>query len=220
MANQAEDTKEDKTSAPASEQQKESDGKKVETTTDQADDQKNEAEETDYAAELVKVQSQLKQAEHTIVDLRQKKAPEKKAEESVDEDAVDQKIDQRFSALEQTLASTAIASTLTGMSSDPDERSLIMFHYNNSIKKSGTTAEAILADLENAKVLANKRRILRENAEIKRSIAAKNTMSNGGRGSNQDKEEVQEQGPKLTEREIALLARRGKKPSDVIFTTR
>lgn len=216
MADATEDKKEDKTSADASQQEKESDKQESEKTDSQADGGTNN--QIDYAAELEKAQAQLSQAEHTIIDLRRKK-PEQKEEGSVDEDAVDEKIkaglSEGLSQIQQQLASTAIASTLAGMSSDPDERKLIMFHYNNSIKQTGITPESIVQDLENAQILANRRKLLRENTEIKRAITTQNTISNGGRGSNQDKEEVQEQGPKLTAAEIALLARRGLKPSDV-----
>ncbi len=222
MANATEDDKEDKTSADASQQKKESDEKKPDDQGDQADDQNDDQgdEGIDYAAELEKVQDQLKQAEYTIVDLRQKKGGKKENEsQSTDEDVVDKKIDERMSSIQQQLASTAIASALGSLSDDADERKLILFHYNNSIKTTGITPEAILSDLENAKTLANKRKILRENAEIKRTIITKNSMGSGGRGSNQDKKEAEQPTVKVSDAEAALLARRGLKPSDVKVNT-
>ena len=216
MATQAEDKKEDKTSAPASEQEKESDDTKADDTADQADDQKKDEDQIDYAAELAAAQTRIAQAEHTIVELKKEKKAPVKEPENVDEDVVDQKIDQRFSALQQQLASTAIASTLATLSSDPDERKLILFHYQNSIKQTGVTADAILADLENAQILANRRKLVRENSEIKRALIAKNNTSSGGRGSNQDKKEAEVRTTvKVTAAEAALLARRGLKPEDV-----
>jgi hypothetical protein len=213
MANSDEDKKEDKTSAPASEQEKESDETKVDDTTKQADAEKND--KIDYAAELEKAQTRISQAEHTIVELRKKKEPVTE-EPSVEEDVVDQKISEGFSKIQQQLASTAIASTLASLSDDPDERKLILFHYQNSIKTTGITPDAILTDLENAKILANRRKLIRENSEIKRAVIAKNNTTGAGAGSNQDKQEVEAQPTvKVTAAEAALLARRGLKPENV-----
>ena len=219
MANANEDDKVDTTTPDASPDKKESDETKVDDTTEQADAEKNdEGEKVDYAAELQKAQTRISQAEHTIVELRRKKEPE---DQNVDEDVVDKKIDERFSSLQQQLASTAIASTLASLSSDPDERKLIMFHYQNSIKPTGITPDAILADLENAQVLANRRKLIRENSEIKRAVIAKNNSQGAGsRGTNQDRPEAQVQPTvKVTAAEAALLARRGLKPENVKVQT-
>lgn len=219
MANATEDNKEEKTSAGASQEEKQSDQQKADDQAGQADVQNDDQgdDKIDYAAELAAKQRELEQAQHTIIDLRRKKEqPIVQKEESVDEDTVDQKINDGLSKIQQQLASTAIASTLATLSDDPDERKLIMFHYQNSIKQSGITPEAILSDLENAKTLANRRKLLRENAEIKRAVATKKTINNSSQGSNQDKPEVEiANAPKLSEAEVALLARRGLKPTDV-----
>ncbi len=225
MADKAnEDTKVEKTTDPASDQQKQEDIKKEDDdTSSQASGDKNDQknDDVDYAGEFQRVSTQLQQAEHNIVELRRENKDLKKGksedQDDDDSDEVDKKIDQRFSRLEQQLAGNSVAATLAGLSSNPDERKLILFHYENSIKKSGLSTDAILSDLEKAQALANQKRILRENAEIRRTIQTRQNVSNNNRGTNQDKNTGEDGGGvRLTDREKALLARRKLTAKDVV----
>src|SRR5665213_156732 len=114
----------------ASPEQKQSDEEKADEAAKLAEAEKNE--QIDYAAELEKAQTRISQAEHTIVELRKKKEQVVVVPENEEEDDVDKKISDGFSRIQQQLASTSIASTLSTLSDDPDERKLILFHYQNS----------------------------------------------------------------------------------------
>lgn len=222
MATANEEKKEDKTSADASQQKKESDKAKADDQADQADDQNDDQEEPiDHAAEAEKLRDQLGKAEHTIQQLKKDKKQPIIADDSEEQDDVDAKIEKGFSRLEQHIVARDIASTLASLSSDPAEREHIKAVYDLRIQKSGFTPEAILSDLEAAKTLANERKTTRENKEIKRAIIAKKNTTGAGGGSNQDKAEAEEKSTvKVTDAEAALLARRGLKPTDVKVSAR
>jgi hypothetical protein len=108
---------------------------------------------------------------------------------------------------------------LDRLASDPAKRQLILFHYQNSIRQTGFTRAAMENDLQNALILADKPRIIKENSEMKQTVKAKNSMTSSARGSNQDFNTPEKNNkPKLSAEEKALLARRGLKPEDVKFT--
>lgn len=109
-------------------------------------------------------------------------------DERLDESKILDRIEEKFAVLERDTVATNIASVLASMSSDSDERKLILHHYQNSIQRSGISPEAVLADLETAKFLANRRRKERDAQEIERIAVNKTTVSGTSAGTNQDRQ--------------------------------
>jgi len=187
-----------------------------ETKTEESTPAPASEQKIDYKAELEKNQSRLSQAEHIIVKLkREKKEEEESFVDNEDiEEKVNEAVDKKLNILTKDLVGDVVESALDAFSTDPDERELIKFHYENSLRPSGVSRTAILADLRRAKLLANESALLSENEELKEALKSKRSISNVGMGSNQQKA-TYEEGPKFSEAELALLRRRGIDPKKV-----
>jgi hypothetical protein len=206
------------TTPPAPEElntQEESNEKVDETTESVASTE--ETNEIDYEAELTKAKKQLGKAEFTIEELRRQ--GKKPAEETPGESEltveeltkqIDSKVEQRLKAFQGEQVRDLVDASLESLTDNPKERELIKFHYENSLNHSGYTRASIKADLENARLLANRSKLLAENRELKEALKSKGSISNSGRGSNQDKI-VTEDEPILTPEERTLLKRRADK---------
>ena len=218
MSQDEQETNVETTTPPAPEETntEESNNEAVDETT-QSGASPEETNEIDYEAELEKAKKQLGQAEFTIQKL--KKQGKKPAEEAVDEtieenrgeltvDEFEKKLEQKFEQklksfqLEQTR--DLIDSSLESLTDNPKERELIKFHYENSLNHSGYSRQAIKADLENAKLLANRAKLVAENRELKEALKAKGSISNTARGSNQDKLTPEDE-PTFSPEEMNLL---------------
>lgn len=183
--------------------------------------------EIDYKAELERVQTQLSQAEHNIVELKKAKK-EVNTEEVVDEtintegvitaEEFTKQIESKYRAelaqtenrIKREMSLATIEEELSNVSSNPDEQALIKFHYENSIKQSGFTRSAIQQDLKRARLLANEKKLAIENEELKEALKAKNSVGNGSGGSNQDSQ-VPEDEPNFTPQERTVIKRLAEK---------
>lgn len=65
---------------------------------------------------------------------------------------------------------------------DPDERALARLIYDNKLVKTGYSRLALAQDVENARFLANKPRLLKENGELARTAVSKQTQGNTSDG--------------------------------------
>lgn len=181
----------------------------------------------DYKAEAEALKTQLAEkevalakAEGTIVDDKRKKKEGGSVYQEMDEQELDKRIEQRASAIvHQTLAETTseIVDELLEAIADPSERELTKLHLENSVQRTGYTRKAIRQDIENARAIANKKRVVAENVELKDAIIARNTAGKGTGGNNQDPLPVPgaDTASKLNPAEEALLARRGLTAKDV-----
>jgi hypothetical protein len=170
---------------------------------------KAEQERDNYKIGLINAKKKLKGDKPKSDDEGEE---EEEGEEEGLEDAVTKAVDKRLQALTQD----TIDETLTELSSDPDEQKLIMFHYENTINKTGYSKRSIRADLENAQLLANRKKILKENREVKRALKTKQTLKkNAADGSNQDKGGESEETPKLSAQDMAFMKRHNLSPKDV-----
>jgi hypothetical protein len=196
-----------------------------ETTTEdkvEADDSKptpeakaeETSEEIDYKAELERSKRQLKKAEHRIVELKkgEKETPKDEDPWADEEPAVDPKklVEEEVSKFKAEFISDAVDEAIDSLTKNPDERKLIEFIYENRLVKTGYSRKAVQADIEAAHLLANSKRFMTENAELKRTIATKKTITNSGSGSNQDKPESE---PGWTDADKALFAGFGVDPN-------
>ena len=152
--------------------------------------------EIDYAAELEKAQSKLEKAGNTIEKIK-KENKELKIDddeyivyhEEIDKQ-VEAKVKETMTSVRTDLASDTIESTLESLSANVDERALIKHHYENSLKQTGFSRQAIMQDLQNARLLANRQTLSKENTELKAALTAKASTGNSSRGANLDKANI------------------------------
>ena len=191
----------------------------------------DEVKEIDYKAELEKVQATLVKAEHKIVELKTKKEDkddfsfvnQDDVSDSNDDD-IDSKIASKVaesvatirSEMVKELMSDVIKDELSNLSSNEDEKNLILLHYENSIKQSGVSRDSIKSDLNKAYLIANQSKFLKENKEIKEAMKAKNSIQNSSVGNNQSHEKNVKV-PTLSEADLAFCRKHGIDPKTVDF---
>ena len=159
-----------------------------ETTQVQPDGSKDQKEESniDYKAELERVSKQLVQAEYTITKL--KKEPKADEPETTVEPAKAE-----LENATKYLLDNAVKSAIALKTKNADEASLVLFHFNNSIVRTGD----LETDLERAYVLANGRKINQTVAEVKRMSSVPVSTPSGSAGAPKEAKQT----PQLTEAE-------------------
>jgi hypothetical protein len=193
----------------------------------QGETKTDEEEGIDYKAELVRLAQERDNYKEgmLIAKAKLKESPKVKEEEEEPagqpaEEEVYKKAQEiakaEVNTVVQQLTQDTFDEELNGLTSDPDERELIKFHYENSLQKSGYSRKAIKSDLETAQVLANKKKLTKQISEMRQTMRTKQTITNSGMGSNQDKPDVTDQAPKkLSEADRAFMQRHGIKSEDV-----
>ncbi len=149
----------------------------------------------DYVQEYERERERRERAEFTLYKKKkaERAAKKEQIEETgmVDSDAIAQQVEERFVALamarEEKMAEDLIDEELMHLTSNPDERKLIRFKYDNAINKTGFSRLAIRQDLDDAKFLANKSRYLKEKTELAQTAISKATITNSGSGTNLDR---------------------------------
>lgn len=139
-------------------------------------------EDIDYKAELEKVKSDSENYKEGMLtkkienkDLKQENEELKQRLEEVENSDV-------RDVVKEELNHTKLSEMLSSISNE-DERELVQYHYENSIKKSGQ----IDNDFHRARVLANAKKIERDNKELRQAMISKSTQSNASIGNNQSK---------------------------------
>ncbi len=99
---------------------------------------------------------------------------------------IDARVDEKVSTLTSNLSKSTIESTLESLASSESEKELIKFHYENSIVKSGIDPQSVRNDLENAKLLANKKAIFKESSEMKIALTHKQGIKSAPIGSSSE----------------------------------
>jgi hypothetical protein len=143
--------------------------------------------EIDYRAELEKTRKRLSKAEHKLKEENIKRKSQPELDENSVKEMLEQMVDKRLSEAQMDSARDTFSDALELISSNPDERELIKFHYQNSIVNTGFSKTAIKEDLEKARLLANAARFQKEREELMESAKAKQSMGNTSVGSNQSK---------------------------------
>lgn len=157
----------------------------------------------DYKLELDAERKRREQAEYALKELRKKKSEELMAGLDLD-DRIAKEVEKATATLREEVGRTTLHSSIQKIASSPEEAELILHHYSHSIRQSGS----LLDDLENAKLLANKPRILKENEELRRTLQTPSISKAPSSGAGQKVEEKVT--PELTPFEKQLLER-GKK---------
>lgn len=170
----------------------------VDVETDGSDDQRQEPSEVDYAAELDRLR---KERDNLREGIKNEKAKNKRRserdepeEESFDDEdssspqdtsSMEDRIVERVSRLayeqqqqfEANKEREHIDTTLRQLSESEGEMDLIKYHYDNSIKHSGYSKQSINNDLQTAKLLANRSRLMDENEELRLALQSKATLN-------------------------------------------
>lgn len=187
----------------ASENQEET----TEETTDESESTEEESQDVDYKEELEALQArlegkekQLEQAEFTIEKIKKDR---KGSSQDDIQKLIEQEIAKRFDSVEKTALQSSAEQLAQSVARNDDEAKLILFHYKNSIISSGD----LRSDIENAQILANRKRIQGELEELKRSMSAPKAKSAGGSGTKKSSVEV----PKLSPKEASFIQSAGMK---------
>lgn len=146
-----------------------------------------EGQVVDHAAELEKLKTERDNYKQGMLDA--KDILKGKGVVTDPEDIaklVDAKVEERLSIFTTNFAKSTVESTLSEISSSDAEKELIKFHYDNSIIKSGLDPASVKNDLENAKLLANKKTFFKQTKEMEIALQNKANMSSAGQGSSQE----------------------------------
>lgn len=154
--------------------------------------------EVDYKAELEKVKVErdnYKQGMLNAKDQLKKKGIKKQEVEGEEDDSEDSEdikaqvaeiVDAKLSDIKKTIDLNSFDSLIGSYSDNPDEQELIRYHFENSVGTVGTLRERI----ENAQLIANKKKFLKESSEMRRALENKSGISRNATagGGNQDVE--------------------------------
>lgn len=162
----------EETATPAKEETKEvvEEGSEESAAESEAEEESTEESEIDYKGELEKKEGT---AEHNREGYEKRKG---EPHTVIDKEGTQKLIATEVAkAVGQVTKQNALM-TARSMSRSEDEAQLTMWHYNNSILKTGDIHE----DIENAHFLANKKRYAKDVSEARRSAASSESKSRGG----------------------------------------
>lgn len=200
------------TSEQDTEEKKEADAKSEDDTTKKVDsdesndsEDKGEAEEVDYKSEFERLQGELAKKNERIEKQDKKIIKLKRKEENSDEEVdeveetedkpdVKELVNQAITKQMSAFVEDTIEDELGKISSSEDEKKLIKWYFDNRIVKSGWSKKEVVSYLEDAKILANKGKML-----SKMKIIAKKTRSDETSGSPAFAGTPPKASPKVTE---------------------
>ncbi len=154
----------------------------------EGDGEKKEGE-VDYKAELLAAQAQLEKKDK-IIDHKNrainslKKKEDEETEEYGDElDPVEERLEairkeqrEELAKIKESLTANIVEDEISRVSSSEDEKELIRFHLQHSIKY-GYSHQEIKEAVKQAKLLANEKKILDTNRELAEAVRAKSTTN-------------------------------------------
>jgi hypothetical protein len=156
-------------------------------------------EEPDYKSEYERLQGELAQKneriakqDKKIIKLKQKDGEEE--EETEEKSDVDELVNQAVQKQMSAFVGDTIEEELSKASSNEDEQKLIKWYFDNRIVKTGWSKKEIIGYIEDAKILANKGKML-----SKMKIIAKKNKSDETAGSPAFAGTPPKPSPKITE---------------------
>lgn len=166
-------------------------------TQDQGEGNENDSSQegaVDYKAEFDRVNKQLSKAEHTIE--KNRKGGDSKEDTKVDAAEVERLatekateiVRQQIEEFSTGLVADVVEEGLGLLTSNSDERKLMEFHYEKTIKKSGHTRSAIMNDLRRCKLLANESVISQQNTELAAALRSEQGKNKSGQASGERKQ--------------------------------
>ena len=153
--------------------------------------EKKQDDGIDYKSETEKLKKQLSQAEYKLEQQRRNnKKEEVEPEEFIDIDKIKEDLAEsqrvELDNFKLEMSKGSIDDVLSDLSKNNDERELIKFHYENTLKKTGFSKDSIKNDLIRAKILANSAKFEKENSELKEALKTQKTMNTKGTTSGQE----------------------------------
>lgn len=150
----------------------------VEESTEEAEEES--ADDDIYAEELDNLVSKADKADKLEKKIsgdayKYRRNKKEGSEADGDEDSPKYVTREEMLASEQRILKAQTDTIIESMSSSPSESKLIRWHLENSINPTGNVRN----DVENAKVLANKRKMLQENILAKKSAQSANSKGKG-----------------------------------------
>lgn len=103
---------------------------------------------------------------------------------------VAQEVAKKMSALQGNFTKNIEQTVLADMSTNAAEQRLIKWHYENSIQKTGVDPASVRNDMENAKMIANKKLLFKKQNEMSIALQNRSQLSSSTTGASQDKPEV------------------------------
>lgn len=178
------------------------------------------SDEDYYKEELDRLQKERDNYKQGLLNAKEKLKERKENENIVDEDLeerlakrIEETVLQAQSKWQLDRIQDDITNTIKDYSNNDDESQLIKYHYENTIKQSGTSKQAIDEDVKIAKLLANRKKLELENEELAIALRAKTTVnkerSASGQKMNRDNYDM-----KFSDADLALLKRRGISPKE------
>lgn len=187
---------------------------KVETTTTEENaaeeiETTEPVEELDYDKEFQEQLDKFETAEKNRKGYEQRKAAEATQPEEgvVTQEGVNamvsEALKQAIPALQTSLVEDQVETVLNEIAKNDAEKKLIRFHFENSVGLNGTIRER----LENAKLIANKKTILKTQREMATALHNRQGISSTGQGHSTDGPEVKDSF--FTKEQLAELKKRG-----------
>lgn len=141
------------------------------------------ADDTDWKAEYEKAAEERENYKTALAQKRQlRKKPEPVVEESFEEQADEDKPLTRSEFLQMQGESKA-NSLLESLVPDSDKRKLVKLYYDTRIRQTGTSDDAIRADLETALDLVDVKKLRKTTSELARAANQDKTPPFGGSSS-------------------------------------
>lgn len=195
-ANEVEETTEENVPTPETTDSDESaenglEGDQLNNT--EAEEEEGQEDAIDYKAELEK-ERQLKENYKQATLKKDRQLKEIREQTSLDDDAVVElvleKVEEKLGTFQSAFVEDTISDIANTLSANDDERALILHHYENTIQKSGSSKDAIRRDLDLAKILANKDKILKKQKALEHAARVKQTTPSAPNFSSQKMKQV------------------------------
>lgn len=149
----------------------------------------SETDDTDWKALYEKEKLEKENYKRSLTQKRQlRKKPEPVVEEEslLDEEEDDEDDDNKpvtRAELRRVQSVGTVNSVLNTLVSDPDKRNLVKLYYDTRIRQTGTSEDAIRADLQAALDLADAKKLRKQNSEMSRAANQDTTPPLTGSGS-------------------------------------
>jgi len=160
---------------------------------DEDQDTETDYSDIDYEAELIAEREAREQAETDRDNYKQgllnAKSKLKEAKDAGDNQldidtlnqTVNQLVDQRVKSIQ------TVDGVIAQMTTDPKKAESLKYHYENTVKHTGSDLTAITRDLGRCALIVDEKKIINENEELRAALRSRNNVSNAGAGSSHKK---------------------------------
>lgn len=158
-------------------EESESQQDELEADQDENTEDEEQEDDIDYKAELEKAKREAENYKQGM--LKYKSKAKQRLEDDTDyediAETVISRVKEEISGLKVDMTHNVIDEELARLSSNEDEKQLILHYYNTKIQQRGQTRKEIAEDLLDCKVLANKAKLLSRDEELKHVLKTRST---------------------------------------------